>query len=125
MLYIKTSVWKSEIHWLWVFADQNIKKNAKIGEFIFWLDICLSEKEYNELDKAFKIFFDSYWRKDKITKKYMLNLDNTRFINHSESPNTKHEWYEILAVRDIKKWEEITDNYKDFDDWLALKKIPE
>lgn len=120
MLSIKTFIWKSKVHWLWLFANQNIKKGTKIGEFIFWLDICLSSKEYKNLNKIFKEFFDSYWRKDKITKKYMLNIDNTRFINHSEKPNIKHKWYKILASIDIKKWEELTDNYKDFDDWIAL-----
>lgn len=123
MLVIKTFVWKSKIHWLWLFTNQDIKKGTLIGEFMLWLDISLSYEEYKNLNKLSKEFFDNYWWKDKITKKYMLNIDNTRFINHSNNPNIKHIKYKIKAARDIKKWEELLDNYNDFDGGFASAKI--
>ena len=123
MLYIKTKIGKSRIHWLWLLADQNIKKDMIIGEFIFWLDICISNGEYQKLDKNFKTFFKDYGRRDKHTKKYMINIDNTRFINHSETPNIKHKHYILLAAKDMEKWEELFDDYNDIDDWFATKEI--
>jgi len=123
MLIIKTIIWKSKIHWLWLFADQEIKKGELIWEFTFWLDIVLSEKQYKNLDKQFKQFFDAYWWKDKISKKYMLNIDNTRFINHWDNPNISHIDYKIIAAKDIKDWEELLDNYSDFDAGLAIWKL--
>lgn len=123
MLTIKTTIRNSKIHWLWLFADQDIKQGELIGEFIFWLDISLSEEEYQQLNKTNKEFFDAYGRQDKITKKYMLNIDNTRFINHSETPNIEHEAYKLIAARDIKRGEELMDNYTDFDNGFASTKI--
>jgi hypothetical protein len=123
MLIIKTIIWKSKIHWLWLFADQEIKKGELIWEFIFWLDVDLSEKKYKNLDKLSKQFFDNYWWKDKISKNYMLNIDNTRFINHSNNPNISHLEYKIIASKDIKIWEELLDNYSDFDSGLASSKV--
>ena len=123
MLYIKTTIWKSNIHWLWLFADQEIKQGELIGEFTFWLDISLSDEEYKHLNKANKEFFDAYGRQDKLTEKYMLNIDNTRFINHSETPNIEHKNYKLIAARDIKRGEELTDNYMDFDNGFATEKV--
>jgi len=53
----------------------------------------------------------------------MLNIDNTRFINHSDTPNIKHQEYKLIAANDIKKGEELLDNYNDFDDQLASKNL--
>lgn len=123
MLYVKTTIERSDIHWLWLFADQEILKGELIGEFTFWLDISLSEEEYQNLNKKNKEFFDAYGREDKITKKYMLNIDNTRFINHSKNPNIAHQEYKLIAARDIKQGEELTDNYTDFDNGFATRKL--
>lgn len=123
MLYINSFVSESNIHWLWLFAGEKIPKWTLIGEFVFWIDISLSSNEYENLEPKFREFFDSYGWKDKISGKYMLNVDNTRFINHSKNPNILHEWYKIIAAIDIDKWNELLDDYSDFDDWLALNHL--
>jgi SET domain-containing protein len=79
------------------------------------VDVCLSPEEYKKLEPSFKDSFDKYGRKDKISGKYMINTDDTRFMNHSKTPNIEHRDYELLAARDIVKGEELCDNYYDFD----------
>jgi SET domain-containing protein len=49
---------------------------------------------------------------------FWLCVDDTRFANHSETPSCK-SWFNGAfwmdsALRDIKKGEEITYNYRDF-----------
>jgi len=123
MLYIKTTIWTSQIHGIWLFADQDITKWELLWEFIFWLDISLTEEQYVNLQESGKYFIDSYGWRDQITQKYMLNIDNSRFINHSKNPNIVHYEYKLFAARNIAKWEELTDNYSDFDDNFAITKI--
>ena len=48
--------------------------------------------------------------------KWLLNLDDSRFMNHSDSPNTGQdpETGVTFALRNIKAGEELTIYYKDF-----------
>jgi SET domain-containing protein len=53
-----------------------------------------------------------------VTKGVFYNLDDSRFMNHDERPNTGYppgEGEVNIAVRDIQKGEELTCDYHDFD----------
>lgn len=47
----------------------------------------------------------------------MLNTDNARFINHSKKPNTKPlgKFKDNIALKNIRKGEEITIDYEKID----------
>ena len=66
----------------------------------------LSEEEKNFIEEK-----DYYWIDNDGS--YMIPLDDSRFINHSESPNVidKND-YLTIAARNIKKGEELTMNYR-------------
>jgi SET domain-containing protein len=44
-------------------------------------------------------------------------MDDTRYINHSDSPNLRFDMESrtIVALRDIDEFEELTLNYTEFD----------
>jgi len=44
----------------------------------------------------------------------VVSLDNTRFINHSPTPNTDNTMPVTYAARDIAEGEEITCDYGEF-----------
>lgn len=123
MLYIDTIIAASQIHGIGLFADQDIVKWELLGEFVFWLDISLTKEQYVNLREPIKNFIDSYGWRDQMTQNYMLNIDNSRFINHSQNPNIAHHEYKLFAARDIKKWEELRGYYNDIDDDFVIAKI--
>jgi len=118
MLVISTYVERSEIGGLGLFAGQDIKE----GDIIWFLDPSVDQifdKEefehmlsvlYNDNNEKFRKW--SYKRGDT----YVLCADNTKFANHSETPNCKAERLYDVALRDIVKGEELTYNYRDFDE---------
>ncbi len=53
---------------------------------------------------------------------YVICVDDARFFNHSENPNTDDtSEVETIATKDIHKREEITCNYFEFDADAKLK----
>jgi SET domain-containing protein len=47
----------------------------------------------------------------------ILSADNTRFLNHSDNPNIAcPDPFTLIAIRDIKKDEELTINYRTIDE---------
>ena len=94
---------KSKIDKKGVFAERNFKKGEIVLE---WHPKVLKKSEMDELSNKEKHFVE------KIGKKYFLILSPERFVNHSCDPNTKVKNKCDAAIRDIKKGEEITSNYK-------------
>ena len=52
-------------------------------------------------------------------------IDNEKYINHSDDPNCVFtaDGNKAIAARDIKAGEEITQNYKDFDEKFGQKEF--
>ncbi len=111
MLKVKTYIDKSQINGIGLFADQVIPKGTIIWEKTEGLDLTLESLDYkneNVID-----FLKTYCYKHN--GKYILCIDNGRFINHSDNPNTDDTSYPYtIAKKDILPHEEITSNYKDF-----------
>jgi len=124
MLVISTYIDKSQINGLGLFAGQDIKE----GDVMWYLDPSIDQiipaEQFtkmlelldNEQQDRFKKW--SYQRHGD----YVLCADNTKFANHSETPNCKAERLYDVALRDIKKGEELTYNYRDFDEESQNKK---
>ncbi len=128
MLLIKTRLWVSSIRGIGLFANENIKKGTIIG--INKDDsgiIHYSEKEWsgleNNLGKESFLQIKKYAYKQKKDKLYYLNLDDTRFINHSKSPNIASIGDNDVAIRDIKIGDEILIDYNTFYDNEYFKEI--
>ncbi|MFC1629628.1 SET domain-containing protein [Patescibacteria group bacterium] len=93
---------KSKIHEKGVFADRDFKK----GEVVI---------KYN-LEKLTKEEFENLSEKEKhFTVKeddsYFLFLSPERYVNHSCEPSTNSVDKCDIAIKDIKKGEEITGDY--------------
>ena len=121
MLTIKTYLDKSDISGIGLFAEEFIKKGTITWKFDPIIDIYFTKKEYSLLPKNIKEFIDEYGSLSKISNKYILSIDNTRFTNHSSTPNLDtikmENETELIAIAnmDINIGEEMTINYKGFD----------
>jgi SET domain-containing protein len=123
MILSKTKIEKSEIHGLGLFADEYIQKGNKVWEFQKGFDLVITKEEFETLSEAAKEQFLNYAYVDKITKKYVLCSDDSRFFNHADIPNVScykpeaahDEALVCYASKDIEIGEELTNNYAEFD----------
>jgi len=113
MLLVKTYLGKSKIHGLGVFADEFIRKGTKIWRFVEDFDRCYTPKQFARLPKAAREFIRYHGY--HVDGEILLTIDNDRHMNHSENANTYlHNGYAI-ARHNIRKGEEITNDYREFD----------
>ncbi|HEU4839385.1 MAG TPA: SET domain-containing protein-lysine N-methyltransferase [Micavibrio sp.] len=121
MYRVKVYVDRSPIHGLGVFAGEDIKKGEVVWEMVRGFDRVYTQAEYESFPEQARKYLDTYayWDGEGIH----LCGDQGIYTNHSETPNVGSvaEWpdpgsdYEY-ALRDIAKGEEITSDYRVFDD---------
>jgi len=114
MFKIKYYLEKSPVHGIGVFATQRIKKGEIIYIHTEKLDTLLSEEEFNNLNDEEKRIFKHYGYFDSSLKKWKLDHDDIRFCNHSKNSNITLVGGKILAKRNIKKGEELLQDYAEF-----------
>ncbi len=95
---------KSKIHGRGVFAKKNLAKNEIV---LMWKPKILSKTEIENLSDNKKHYL--YFHKK--TSKYFLMQSPEKYVNHSCSPNTKVKNLCDVAIKNIKKGEEITSDY--------------
>jgi uncharacterized protein len=117
MLLVKTYLDKSAIHGLGVFAAEFIAKETKIWRFVEGFDRCYTPKQFARLPKPAREFLKSYGY--RVEGEILFTVDNDHYINHSDRPNTYLKNGYTIAKRNIRKGEEITNDYREFDPALC------
>jgi len=130
MMYVKTKIGPSKINGIGLFADEFIPKETVIWKFNPLIDLCLSKSDLRKLSLASQEQLHKYTYLDSNKKKYVLCGDDARFFNHSKNPNCKdvktysHDKDDkTIAIKDIKKGEELTCDYHVF--YGNIKEHPE
>ncbi|MGI8526682.1 MAG: SET domain-containing protein [Pseudolabrys sp.] len=113
MLLVKTYLGQSKIHGLGVFAGEYIRKGAKVWCFVEGFDRAWSPREFARLPKSARDFIQHHGY--RVDGEILLTVDLDRHINHSETANTGWRTGHIVALRNIPKGAEITNNYRLFD----------
>ncbi len=122
MLLVNTTVKPSQLGGLGLFATHTIFKGTVTWRFTPKFDIEFVFDEVRDLPKPIQEFLATYAYYHKGKQRYILVTDNDRFINHSDHPNigigedTPDEEGFEYALRDIKDGEELTVDYRSFDD---------
>ena len=113
MLLVKTYLDKSKVHGLGVFAGQPIRKGAKIWRFVYGFDRFYTRRRLAKLPKQARDYINlhGYQWKHEI----LLSMDYDTFMNHSENPNTDFHNGFVIARNNIRKGEEITNDYRAFE----------
>ena len=114
MFLIDTYLDKSKIHGVGVFSNENIKKGKQIKEEKPEFEMEFNKNNLQSMPLALAKLIDTHAYERKLGSGILvLGLDNEKYLNHSDNPSVDDEG---VALKDIKIGDEITINYKDFDD---------
>ncbi len=119
MLTIKTALKASHLHGIGLFADQRIPAGTVVWRFDPSFDLHFPEPAYAAAPPVQKHHLDYYGFLSKATREHIYSVDDSRFMNHSDTPNMVVTYGAgegeptMVARRDIAPGEEITVNYHD------------
>lgn len=126
MMHIKYKLRESPIHGIGLYTDEDLKMGQVVATASPKLDVNISQADFESLDEKEKneVEYWGFW--DKMNNVWHVDFDNTKFINHSEQPTVtqdleKKDMY-LVTTRDLKKGEELTQNYLEFESVESLKK---
>ena len=130
MLYVKTQVRSSTIEGLGLFAAEDIPAGTLIARWEPVFGATFTDEERAKLHPMASAFLHRYgWRAAE--GRWVLDLDDSRFMNHSDSPNmvvNADGVFTSRAARDIAAGEELTEDYRqfdpDFDSYAASWSVP-
>lgn len=114
MLIVETYLSPSKIHGIGLFANQFIPQGTIVYKYEEAFTKSYSQQELLRMrdDKfAKRILMKHAWKRGDM---YIISLDDDRFTNHSDEPNTHTIGDDTFASIDIHKGEEITGNYNHF-----------
>ena len=117
MLLIPTYIAPSKIEGVGVFAEEAIPAGTLIWRLDPKLDRLIREDELPSLSPLFQKFVERYgYPYPHDPSVLIVELDNGRFMNHSDAPNTVFSDPDAgFTIRDIEPGEEILCNYAEFD----------
>ena len=122
MMIVPTYVGPSMIEGVGIFAATPIKAGEAIWILDDKFDLQLALSDLPLLSEVQRQFIERYGY-PHMTRPgiVVLEFDNGRFMNHSDTPNTDFRNAEIAwATRDIAEGEELTCNYMEFDPGFVM-----
>ncbi|MEI6850605.1 MAG: SET domain-containing protein-lysine N-methyltransferase [Candidatus Saccharibacteria bacterium] len=119
MIHIKYNLKSSKLHGIGLFSNQDIKKDGIIYTASPLLDLDITEEQFQTLNDSEKSEIIYWGFFDEPSKKWHVDFDVSKFINHSNNPTVtqddSHDEAYLIAINDIKKGEELTQNYLEFE----------
>ena len=117
MMLIATYVAPSAIEGVGIFAEEPIGAGRLIWRLDPTLDRLIARQELGGLCSVFRDFVERYsYPYPHDPELLIVELDNGRFMNHSDEPNTIFSDPDAgFTRRDIEAGEELTCNYAEFD----------
>jgi len=121
MIHIKYKLENSNIHGTGLFADQDISRGQVIYTSSPLLDLNISEEVFRALSDTEQREVRYWGFFDELSELWHVDFDVSKFINHmSEGQATvtqdkNHIDAYLVAVRDIKAGEELSQNYLEFE----------
>lgn len=126
MIHIKYKLDRSSKHGIGVFADENLTKGQLIYTPSPLLDVNITQEQFDSLDAKEKQEILWWGFFDQPSGKWHVDFDVSHFINHADdgtvTQDPSHQDAYLVAARDIKVGEELTQNYLEFETEEDLKK---
>ena len=124
MFYIKTKLQKSSVHGIGLFADEHVAKGKMVWKPSKSLTLSYPVADFKKLPSQDRKIIAHYGCFNSMKNEWCLFADDIRFLNHSELPNIgiSKNGSDLKSLRNIKKGEELLQNYADFEDEKSLRK---
>jgi SET domain-containing protein len=126
VILVKIKIGPSSIHGIGCFAAESIPKGTPVWKFVRGFDQEFPIDFVETLSASAREQFLNYAYISRATGNYILCSDDTRFFNHSDTPNIvntsadgEQEGLDI-AASDIKIGDELLYDYRVFADPLSL-----
>ncbi len=118
-LLINTYLKEVEGKGIGLMSREFIPKDKVVYKDDLNFDRLIKQSEVNQMSEAQKKFIDTYCAFIKEYDAYYLCMDNSRFINHSFTPNLNWDPVnkQYTAARIIEMGQELTSNYTEFDEF--------
>jgi SET domain-containing protein len=120
---IETEIHPSPIHGIGTFLKNAVKKGEVIWRFDSTFDHMFTQDEVDRMPLITQSYVYKYSVWHEARQVWIMDGDNGRYFNHSETPNTvlqgKDTFSSIVAARDIEAGEELTSDYKEICDHSA------
>jgi SET domain-containing protein len=119
VIHIKYKLRESKLHGIGLFTDEDLEKGQVVYTASPILDTNITKEQFDLLDEKEKreIRWWGFW--DAPNNVWHSDFDVTRFVNHSFEPtitqDPKYKDAYLVTTRDIKKGEELTQNYREFE----------
>lgn len=113
-MIVKNYVAASKVHGVGLFAGENIDKDEIIYVFHPEVDVVMKMERIESLGQEFARFMRMYAFCEANTREVIISIDNSKFMNHCESPNTMWTYTYGWAARNIREGEELTCDYYSF-----------
>lgn len=123
MLRVKTRLDFSDVHGLGVFAVEPIEKGQVVIRHHEDFDLVFTDDDIAKLPNPMREAIEYYGFRYEKEKLFVYNIDNERFLNHSDTPNVRSGRRIMLAARDIAVGEELTVDYRTFCDDCAAEGV--
>lgn len=116
MLTVITYIAPSAIEGVGVFTAEPISKGQVISRFDPAFDRLIPRDDYENAPPYLKALLDRYAFPSPLDHDLIVyEVDNSRFMNHSATPNTDFSDFAAgVALRDIEAGEELTCDYNSF-----------
>lgn len=110
---------ESDIHGIGIFADQDIHEGELIWIPTDAFTVRITEDDLRKMSGQDQETIRHYGYFHKERKVWCFSGDDSRFINHSVNPTVERldpESDGVKAKRNIKRGEELTQDYRDFEE---------
>jgi hypothetical protein len=115
MLLINASAGRSRIHGKGLIARELIPAGTLVWALKRGFDVELTKAQFEDLSPNARDQVARYIYTDVATGNYILCSDDAKYMNHSDTPNTRTEGQQTVATSPIEPGQEITCNYYEFD----------
>ncbi len=119
MIHIKYKLDRSEKHGIGLFTDQDLVAGHLVYTASPLLDVNLTQEEFDSLTEREKEEFQWWGFFDESSQRWHVDFDVSKFINHAVDATVtqdgNHTEAYLVTTRAVKKGEELTQNYLEFE----------
>ncbi len=115
MLLVHASAGRSRIHGKGLIARELIPAGTLVWVLRPGFDVEMTKQQFDDLAPYAREQIARYIYTDVATGNYILCSDDAKYMNHSDTPNTRTAGHETVAILQIEPGQEITCNYYEFD----------